>query len=128
MGAFLAAASVAIGAVGAHLIRDWVAGAYPDEAARRLDIWDTASRYQMYMAIGLMISGLWEQISIRQRTIVGATGVLGAILFSGCLIVYVIMDIKPLMAIVPIGGFCMIASWTLLGWFTLTSNKLNRGE
>lgn len=127
LGAFAAALSVAFGAIGAHLIKSWVADAYPDEPTRRLELWDTSARYLMYAGIGLMAAGMWNNISVRQRSIVGSLGLIGASLFSGCLIGYVLTDIKPLVHIVPIGGFSMIASWSLLGWFSL-ANKSAQGE
>src|SRR3972149_5545943 len=60
VGALLAAIGVGLGAYGAHglvgLLAGW--GYSGDDLARRLANYDTAVRYQMLHAVGLVLTGL----------------------------------------------------------------------
>jgi len=68
-------------------------------------------RYQMYHAIGLVLIGLTPVIRAKMRNVAASLMLIGMILFSGCLYGWVLFDIKPLVAVVPIGGVCLILSW-----------------
>jgi uncharacterized membrane protein YgdD (TMEM256/DUF423 family) len=118
-GAFLAALGVALGAFGAHGLAKSLAGwGYAgDDLARRMANYETAVRYQMFHALGLVLVGL---------ALAGnAPGVwrwsawvmlLGVLLFSGLL--YVLALAGPawrwLGAVVPVGGLSLIVAWLLL--------------
>lgn len=119
VGAFLAAVGVALGAYGAHGLSSRLTGwGYEaDDLARRLANYDTAVRYQMLHAIGLVLIGLalvsrescwWHWAAWAM--------LLGMLLFSGLL--YVLALAGPtwrwLGMIVPIGGLSMIVGWLLL--------------
>lgn len=117
-GAVLAGLAVAAGAFGAHgltgkLKSDTSLSA--DEAAHRLDIFETAARYQMYHALAVLFVGL---VALRQAsiwpTIAGVCFVLGIVIFSGCLYALALGGPKYLGAIVPIGGLSFIAGWICL--------------
>jgi len=119
VGALLAAAGVALGAYGAHglgkLLVGW--GYEGEDLARRLANYETAVRYQMFHALGLVLVGL---------TLAGnAPGVwrwsawamlFGVLLFSGLLYVLALAGSswRWLGAIVPIGGLSLIVAWVLL--------------
>jgi uncharacterized membrane protein YgdD (TMEM256/DUF423 family) len=119
VGALLAAAGVALGAYGAHglgkLLAGW--GYEGEDLARRMANYETAVRYQMFHALGLLLVGLalagnapgawrWSAWAM----------LLGVVLFSGLL--YVLALAGPawrwLGAVVPIGGLSLIIAWVLL--------------
>ncbi len=110
-GCGMAAFAVALGALGAHALESHLPDKFPDDFAKRLGHWETAVRYQMYHAIGLILIGLTPVIRSKFRNVAGALMLAGTVLFSGCLYSWVLLDIKPLVHIVPIGGVCLILSW-----------------
>ena len=61
LGALLAALAVALGAFGAHGLKDQLPRWYtePGRAEEMLANWETAVRYQLYSAIGIVLVGLW---------------------------------------------------------------------
>jgi uncharacterized membrane protein YgdD (TMEM256/DUF423 family) len=114
VGALLAALGVAIGAFGAHILPGWLAnqGREPAAVERAVQVFETAVRYQMYQAIGLILLGLWQaQRPARGGTVAGYLMLAGCLVFSGLLYALVVTDVKVLGAIVPIGGVMMIAGW-----------------
>ena len=119
-GCMLAAISVGFGAIGAHLLEKWATENF-DDPERRMELWETASRYLMYHAFGLLAVGLSSFDSNFRRDLVGTVMLLGVILFSGCLYVYVLTNVKPLVHVVPLGGMSMIVAWLMFGWFAFTS-------
>lgn len=117
-GALLAGLSVAAGAFGAH----WLTGKLRDnpsvaesEAARRLQVFETAARYQMYHAIGVVIVGLMASRSHTPcLTASGWLFVVGIAIFCGCLYAMGLGAPRTLGRIVPIGGASFIAGWICL--------------
>ncbi len=117
--ALLGALAVALGAFGAHLLPNYLAGLglEPAEQLKRLNNWETAARYQMYHALALLAVA-WlvsRPAPSLAATIAGVCFVLGVLIFSGCLYALVLSGVKVLGAIVPIGGLLMIAGWIVLG-------------
>ncbi len=110
IGAALAAAGVALGAFGAHMLREKVtAGTWTD---RQLEIFEVGVRYQMYHALALVAVGLWAmQHPSRYTTVAGSSFVFGVVVFSGLLYALAFTQIKILGAIVPIGGVAFIVGW-----------------
>lgn len=117
-GCLLAAIGVAFGAIGAHFLEKWLANNFEDNL-RREDIWDAGVRYQMYCAFGLIAIGLASGLFGAKGKLAGVFMFAGALLFSGCLYGYVLTNVKPLVHIVPLGGFSMIIAWVLFGWSML---------
>jgi uncharacterized membrane protein YgdD (TMEM256/DUF423 family) len=119
IGAILGAIGVALGAFGAHGLDEFLAkrGYAGEDLARRLDIFDTAIRYQLWHAIALVVTGLAlqhrETIAWRSA---GWLFLIGAAIFSGLLKVLTFAgpEWKFLGAIVPIGGLALIAGWLAL--------------
>jgi uncharacterized membrane protein YgdD (TMEM256/DUF423 family) len=105
-GAALGALAVAIGAFGAHGLRDMVT---PDQ----LQVFETGVRYHFYHALALVLVGVFAL-----ATSTGATGaawsfVAGIAIFSGSLYVMTLTGVRWLGAITPIGGVAFIVGWVL---------------
>jgi uncharacterized membrane protein YgdD (TMEM256/DUF423 family) len=119
IGAVLAAIGVGLGAFGAHGLRSVLSrsGFAGDDLARRLAIFETAVRYQMFHSIALILTGLaiQQQPSACWR-FAGWAFLAGIIVFCGLLKVLTFVDAKWswLGAIVPFGGGAMIAGWIAL--------------
>lgn len=112
LGATLAFLGVALGAFGAHALKDKF------KTERYAAIWDTAVQYQMYHALGLMgIAILKYEKILDSNTLLEWAGYLmfaGVLFFSGSLYVLALTGIKKLGAITPIGGILFLASWALV--------------
>jgi uncharacterized membrane protein YgdD (TMEM256/DUF423 family) len=114
--------SVGLGAFGAHGLRNRLAPATGDttqEAAaklRRLENFETASRYNMYHALALIAVGLLTT-SGRSGAALGVAGwsfVAGIVLFSGSLYAYGLTGARWLGAVTPFGGVAFLAGWLAL--------------
>lgn len=115
-GAVLAALGVAAGAFGAHALQSRV-------TPERLQTFETAVRYQLVHALGLLTLALLGDAS-RTTTWTAALFLAGIALFSGSLYLLVLTGARWFGAIAPIGGTAMIAAWLLLavaGWRALSS-------
>ena len=110
LGALLACLAVGAGAFGAHGLR----GRLTPEL---LDVFETAARYQMYHALGLLAVA-W----VADRWPGGATAaagwlfVVGIVLFSGSLYLLSLTGTRWLGAITPLGGAAFLAGWLALAW------------
>lgn len=96
IGTILAALGIALGAFGAHGLKDLV-------APERLVTFETGVRYQMYAA--LLLIGLGASGWVRRAP---ALVLAGAIIFSGSLYLLVATGVRVFGAITPIGGVLMI--------------------
>lgn len=112
--------AVALGAFGAHALKDVV-----DEYG--LSIWETAVQYQMFHATGLLVIGLLMSSKllgeVKQLKLAGIFFNLGIVFFAGSLYVLAISGIKVLGAITPIGGVLFLAGWVLIIVSTLKHAK-----
>src|SRR6187455_992107 len=87
-GALFGAAGVAFGAFGAHGLPENLAklGYEGADTVRRVAIFETAARYQMYHAVALVLTGLLlQQRSTTSWQLAGSAFVAGILLFSGFL-------------------------------------------
>src|SRR5262245_32110883 len=87
--------------------------AHAADGPRRLEVWETASRYQLYHALAL---GLVAYLSTRSSGgsvshIAGYLFQAGIILFSGSLYALTLSGVKLLGAVTPFGGLCFLAGW-----------------
>ena len=123
LGCLLAAVGVALGAIGAHFLESWLAANFEEDAARREELWDTGVRYQMFCAFGLICIGLCSRVMGIGSKVCGSLMLIGALLFSGCLYGYVMTDVKPLVRIVPLGGFSMIFAWLTFAWSVYSAGR-----
>jgi len=108
LGTALAGLSVAAGAFGAHGLRARL-------APEMLEVFETAARYQMYHALGLLAVA-WA-VSRWPGTMTVAAGwcfVAGIAIFSGSLYALALSGVRWLGAITPIGGVAFLAGWMLL--------------
>ena len=132
IGCLLMAIAVATGALGAHGLESRIDQWYPDDAAKRLTNWETAVRYQVYHAIGLIALGiLWPPVQRQRSAIISAVlFASGILLFSGCLYAWVLSDIKFLVHLVPIGGLSFIVGWCMMCWMivSLSTEKQRKGN
>jgi len=114
-GSILALSAVLLGAFGAHALKQTLS------AHDSIQTWETAVRYQMWHALGLILLSL---ISERQTLpkMTGACFVIGTLLFSGSLYGLALDGPNWLGPITPLGGLCLIAGWALLA-YSCVKNK-----
>ena len=112
LSAFLA---VAAGAFGAHALR---ARLSPDLLA----VFETAARYQMYHALGLLaVAWMVTRWPGPWPVRAGWLFVAGTVLFSGSLYLLALTGQRWLGAITPLGGLAFILGWAALAWAALRS-------
>lgn len=103
------ALSVAIGAFGAHKLKNYLA------EIQRADVFETAVRYQFFHTLALLLIGVlmfshtnkwmhWASISF----------VIGILIFSGSLYILCLTNVGKWGAVTPIGGVFLIAGWVCL--------------
>ena len=108
LGAILALLAVALGAFGAHALKERLA---PDLLA----IWKTGVEYHMVHALGLLAVGLLA-LRLPGSAALRASGWLmtaGALVFSGSLYALALSGVRMLGAITPFGGVALLAAWVL---------------
>jgi uncharacterized membrane protein YgdD (TMEM256/DUF423 family) len=106
----LLALATACGAFGAHALK----GQLPPE---RLQLWDTAVRYQFFQSLGLIGVGLTLRALEGGALRVAATLiVIGVVLFSGSLYALSLGAPRALGLLTPVGGLAWIAAWLLFAW------------
>ena len=107
----LGSLSVALGAFGAHALRDRV-------EAGLLANYQTGVTYMFYHTLALFVVVLalsrWPTSS--QPVWAGWLFVIGIVFFSGSLFLMAFTGMRWLGAITPIGGVAFIAGWLLLAW------------
>jgi uncharacterized membrane protein YgdD (TMEM256/DUF423 family) len=111
-GALLLATGIAIGAVGAHVLKSRLP---PD----RFDVLQTAVLYQLICGLGLLCVGLaLAQAAARAGARLLAAGghlaLIGAVLFSGSLYLLLAGAPRLLGAVTPLGGLCLILGWIVV--------------
>ena len=111
IGSFLGTLSVALGAFGAHALRDRI-------EASLLANYQTGVTYMFYHTLAIFIAvlalGKWSQSTLPVWS--GWLFVVGIVFFSGSLFVMAFTGQRWLGAITPIGGVAFIAGWLLLAW------------
>ena len=105
-GALTLGLGVALGAFGAHGLRDALTPA-------ALGWWQTAVSYQMWHGLALLAIGAGRS---ERATLPASLLGLGTLIFSGSLYLMALTDMRWLGAITPVGGLLMIAGWILLAW------------
>ncbi|MBA3759007.1 MAG: DUF423 domain-containing protein [Gemmatimonadales bacterium] len=108
VGALSALISVAAGAFGAHALR---ARLTPELLA----VFETAARYQMYHALGLLAVAWATSRSPGALPVwAGWLFVAGTVLFSGSLYALALTGVRWWGAVTPLGGVAFIAGWICL--------------
>ncbi|WP_156180491.1 DUF423 domain-containing protein [Rufibacter radiotolerans] len=112
LGALFSGLGVMIGAFGAHGLAKMLT------ETGRTDTFETAVKYQMYHALGLLILGvLMAQYPVATGlSLSGICFLVGILIFSGSLYVLCLTGVKWMGAITPIGGVFMIVGWLNLVW------------
>ncbi len=114
LGSLSAAFGVGAGAFGAHGLK---AALSPDLLAT----YETAVRYQMYHAFGMIAAGvLWARAPHRLLRAAGWCFVAGTLFFSGSLYGLVLSGMQWLGAITPFGGVAFIVGWLFIGLWAFT--------
>ncbi len=109
LGSFMAGLGVALGAFGAHGLRDRL-------SADLLATFETGVRYQVYHALALLAVA-WAVTrwpASRLPPIAGWLFVAGTVLFSGSLYLLAVTGVRLFGAITPFGGVAFIAGWACL--------------
>ena len=115
LGAIFAFLAVGLGAFGAHALKESLTPHY-------LAIYHTATDYQMWHAIGLIIIGvLYQQKPSSLLLKAGWFMLAGIIIFSGSLYILSLTGFKILGAITPIGGVAFLVAWLLLAYNSIKS-------
>jgi uncharacterized membrane protein YgdD (TMEM256/DUF423 family) len=108
LGCFFAFLAVAAGAFGAHALR---ARLSPD----MLTVWETAARYQMYHALGLLgVALMLDRWPGAGAVAAGWGFVIGIVIFSGSLYLLSISGVRWLGAVTPLGGLAFLGGWMFL--------------
>jgi len=109
-GTLFAGIGVALGAFGAHALKPLLL------ANNRLEVYDTAVRYQVYHALALLIAGVlmaqFQDITHLRRA--ASCWVGGILLFSGSLYALSFTSITVFAFLTPVGGFLFLAGWGFL--------------
>ena len=110
IGSVFAALAVLLGAFGAHGLKNRL-------SIEDLAIFETAVRYQMYHALGILLMGL-ASIDLTEKLVSTPAYflILGMIVFSGSLFLLVFTNLRWFGAITPIGGLCLIIGWLLFAY------------
>lgn len=108
-GAVMAALAVALGAFGAHGLKNLL------QQHGRTANFETAAQYQMYHALALVLLGLlMVHFPSRQLVWAGWSFIVGIIFFSGSLYILSLTNVTKWGAVTPIGGVAFLAGWILL--------------
>lgn len=112
---FLGALAVALGAFGAHGLKNYATPAM-------INTFETAVKYQFYHVFALSITGvLYAYFPSTLLVMSGKFFIAGIAIFSGSLYLLTLFSIvgqnqfKWLGAITPIGGLLLIMAWILMG-------------
>ncbi|MBS1496330.1 MAG: DUF423 domain-containing protein [Bacteroidetes bacterium] len=110
----LAALSIAMGAFGAHALKEMVSN-------NAVSIFETGVRYQFYHVFALfIIAMLYKEFPNKFIINAGRFFIAGIILFSGSLYLLTLLQATVgdgynwVGAITPVGGLCFIAGWIML--------------
>lgn len=110
-GAVFAGLAVALGAFGSHGLKKIV-------SAEALTTWEIGVRYQMYHGLALLalagaiVHGLGARWMLRGSALL----IVGVLIFSGSLYLYVTTGVRPFAIITPVGGVCLLAGWTAIAF------------
>ncbi len=110
LGATLGMLGVALGAFGAHAVKDSVS---PDD----YDTYKIAAQYHMMHALALFaVAFAAERWPGRAASFAGWSFTAGILLFSGSLYVVATAGLNLLGAVTPLGGVAFLAGWGALAW------------
>lgn len=119
LGSIAGLLSVACGALGTHMLEPKLAEWYQaDQLPKKLENWNVAVRYMFFHGLALLVVASLSTRQIqRSLASAGLFFVIGMVLFSGALFGWVLLDIKFLVHIVPLGGLAFMVGWVCLIFF-----------
>jgi uncharacterized membrane protein YgdD (TMEM256/DUF423 family) len=106
-GCVFAFIAIALGAFGAHALKDRL------READTLNVWQTAVDYHMWHALALVVCALFPKSSRAQATAT-ALFIAGILLFSGSLYWLALEGPRWLGPITPLGGLSFMGGWIVL--------------
>jgi uncharacterized membrane protein YgdD (TMEM256/DUF423 family) len=112
VGAVFMALAVAMGAFGAHALKDRL-----DEYSQ--GVYEKAVFYHFVHGIGILLISLLARVGILSAAGEERAGwlmAIGIVLFSGSLYALAISGVRILGAVTPFGGVAFIAGWVLLAY------------
>ena len=108
LGATAMGFGVALGAFGAHGLRDRL-------TPEMLAVFETGVRYHLIHALGLFVAAwLSGEDESRAARLAGVLLVVGILLFSGSLYLLALTGVRSLGAITPFGGVAWLAAWFVI--------------
>jgi uncharacterized membrane protein YgdD (TMEM256/DUF423 family) len=108
-GSLFGALGVMTGAFGAHKLKPYLL------QIGKLDVFETAVKYQFYHAFALLFLGLLLfKADHKLFNYAGISFIIGTIIFSGSLYILCLTNVGKWGAVTPIGGLFLIAGWVLL--------------
>jgi uncharacterized membrane protein YgdD (TMEM256/DUF423 family) len=119
VGAALMALAVAMGAFGAHGLRDRL-------DAYSMSVYEKAVFYHFVHSLGILLVALLARtnaISPAGQSRVAWLLLLGMIVFSGSLYALAVTGVRMLGAITPVGGLAFIVGWLLLVYESLRAQQ-----
>jgi uncharacterized membrane protein YgdD (TMEM256/DUF423 family) len=115
LASFSGLSGVALGAFGAHGLRDWLGGLA--DGAQRLGWWQTGAHYHLVHALALgLVALVWPRAGGTALSVAGWAFVAGTLLFSGSLYAMTLTGVRVLGAVTPLGGLGFMVGWAALGW------------
>lgn len=119
--AILAAITIAIGAFGAHGLKQLV-------SSDSLATFETGVRYQMYHVLALLVVGFASVIPVKTKKWVFRFFCFGTLFFSGSIYLLALKEQLPfsvsfLGPVTPIGGLLFILGWLRLSYGLLTFKR-----
>ena len=108
IGGLFALLSVALGAMGAHMLKKHL-------SESMLEIFKTGASYQLTQALGMILIGVLLQLNPKNRMFssAGILLMIGILIFSGSLYVYSLTGVVEWAKITPIGGLFFLVAWTV---------------
>lgn len=108
IGSIVMLLAVALGAFGAHGLKDKLTPYY-------LDVYKTGVLYHMIHGLALFVVAWLSTVTSDGKVLAaGICFLVGLLLFSGSLYLLAVTQVKWLGAITPLGGLSFLAGWLLL--------------
>lgn len=118
LGALSALTGIGLGAFGAHGLKTLL-------SPEMLDVYQTGVTYQMWHALGLVLTALLCRHAPDSKLLrwAGRLMFAGIVLFSGSLYLLALLNQKWLGMVTPIGGISFLTAWLLIAIFAIINNK-----